>query len=199
MFIAVAPLLYMTSTALGGVAYVQTYPPRLIPETVSFENFEQAFASRNFLRAFFNSAGVSIATSFLVTALASTMAYSFARFEFRFKNVIFGVLLVMIMIPRRGAAHPAVHTGEELRPAQQPAGDRAGLTARGRSPSTPSCCAASSRTSRANWKNRHHRRRESVHRVLARDAAAGRACHQHRCRVQLLGAWDEYLPRSTFS
>ncbi|MBK9748058.1 MAG: carbohydrate ABC transporter permease [Anaerolineae bacterium] len=99
VFIAVAPLLYMTSTALGGVAYVQTYPPRLIPETVSFENFEQAFASRNFLRAFFNSAGVSITTSFLVTALASTMAYSFARFEFRFKNVIFGVLLVMIMIP----------------------------------------------------------------------------------------------------
>ena len=99
VFIAVAPLLYMTSTALGGVAYVQTYPPRLIPETVSFENFEQAFASRNFLRAFFNSAGVSIATSFLVTTLASTMAYSFARFEFRFKNVIFGVLLVMIMIP----------------------------------------------------------------------------------------------------
>lgn len=99
VIVAVAPLLYMASTALGGVAYVQTYPPRLIPETISFENFEQAFASRNFARALLNSAGVSVATALLVTALASTMAYSFARFEFRGKRVIFGALLIMIMIP----------------------------------------------------------------------------------------------------
>ncbi len=99
MFIAVAPLLYMASTALGGVAYVQTYPPRLIPETINLENFEQAFASRNFLRAFANSAVVAIATSLMVTVLASTMAYSFARFEFRGKKVIFAGLLIMLMIP----------------------------------------------------------------------------------------------------
>ncbi|MBZ0289281.1 MAG: carbohydrate ABC transporter permease [Anaerolineae bacterium] len=97
--IAIAPLMYMASTALGGVAYVQTYPPRLLPETVNFENFEQAFASRNFGRAFLNSAGVALSTAFLVTVLASTMAYSFARFEFRGKKTLFGVLLVMIMIP----------------------------------------------------------------------------------------------------
>jgi multiple sugar transport system permease protein len=99
MFIAVAPLLYMTSTALHGVAYVQPYPPRLLPETITFENFEQAFSSRNFGRAMLNSAGVSIATTGLVTVLAATMAYSFARFEFPGKRVIFAVLVVMIMIP----------------------------------------------------------------------------------------------------
>jgi multiple sugar transport system permease protein len=99
VIIAVAPLLYMASTALGGVAFVQQYPPRLIPETISFENFEQAFASRNFGRAFLNSAGVALSTAVLVTALASMMAYSFARFEFRGKQIIFGLLLIMIMIP----------------------------------------------------------------------------------------------------
>lgn len=99
VFIAVAPLLYMASTALGGVAFVQTYPPRLIPETISFENFEQAFSSRNFGRALLNSAGVAAATSGLVTILSATMAYGFARFEFRGKQVIFAVLLIMIMIP----------------------------------------------------------------------------------------------------
>ncbi|MCB9459687.1 MAG: carbohydrate ABC transporter permease [Anaerolineaceae bacterium] len=97
--IAVAPLLYMASTALDGVAFVQPYPPRLIPESVSFENFEQAFASRNFGRAFLNSTGVAIATAVLVTSLAATMAYGFARFDFYGKRVLFGVLLIMIMIP----------------------------------------------------------------------------------------------------
>jgi multiple sugar transport system permease protein len=35
----------------------------------------------------------------LVTVLASMMAYSFARFEFRGKNAIFAMLLAMLMIP----------------------------------------------------------------------------------------------------
>ncbi|MCA0453609.1 MAG: carbohydrate ABC transporter permease [Chloroflexi bacterium] len=97
--IAAAPLFYMISTAFKGSAYVQEYPPRLIPETVTLENFETAFTSRNFGRAFLNSAIVAIATSVLVTMLAATMAYSFARFEFRGKRPIYRVLLIMLMIP----------------------------------------------------------------------------------------------------
>lgn len=98
-FIAVAPLLYMASTALQGVAFVQPFPPRLLPESITFENFEQAFASRNFGRAMLNSALVAIATTVMVTTLAATTAYGFARFEFRAKKLIFAVLMVMIMIP----------------------------------------------------------------------------------------------------
>ena len=97
--IAVAPLLYMAATAFDGVAYVQQYPPRLIPENLTFENFEQAFASRNFARALLNSAFVAIATTVMVTSLAATMAYAFARFDFYGKRILFGMLLIMIMIP----------------------------------------------------------------------------------------------------
>ncbi len=97
--VAVAPLLYMATTAFQGAAYVQTYPPRLLPDTLNLDNFQQAFASRNFGRALLNSAGVALATSCLVTSLAATMAYSFARFEFSGKRIIFAILMVMIMIP----------------------------------------------------------------------------------------------------
>jgi ABC-type glycerol-3-phosphate transport system permease component len=99
LIIAVAPLLYMISTAFKGQAYVQEIPPRLIPETITLENFQTAFESRNFGRALLNSGFVAITTAFLVTALSSTMAYSFARFDFQGKRVIFGMLLVMLMIP----------------------------------------------------------------------------------------------------
>ena len=97
--IAVTPLLYMVATAFKGAAYVQEIPPRFIPENPTFENFVDAFTSRNFGRALLNSAGVAVATSILVTILASMMAYSFARFQFRGKKAIFTVLLAMLMIP----------------------------------------------------------------------------------------------------
>lgn len=99
VIIAAAPLLYMVATAFKGAAYVQEVPPRLIPEQISLENFETAFNSRNFGRAFLNSAGVALSTTFLVTALASMMAYAFARFDFPGKRALFTLLLIMLMIP----------------------------------------------------------------------------------------------------
>ena len=98
-FIAAAPLIYMVSTALKGQAFVQEFPPRLIPESITFENFEVAFASRNFGRAFVNSALVAGSTALFVTALTTMTAYAFARFEFRGKNALFYSMLAMMMVP----------------------------------------------------------------------------------------------------
>jgi ABC-type glycerol-3-phosphate transport system permease component len=99
VIIAAGPLLYMVATAFKGASYVQEYPPRLIPETVTLENFEQAFTSRNFGRAFLNSAFVAVFTAILVTTLSALTAYAFARFDFRGKRVLYGGLLIMLMIP----------------------------------------------------------------------------------------------------
>lgn len=97
--IAVTPMVYMVSTAFKPAAYVPEFPPRFIPSNPTLENFRTAFASRNFDRAFFNSAKVAVATSFVVTALASMMAYAFARFEFPGKTLIFYSVLAMMMVP----------------------------------------------------------------------------------------------------
>src|SRR5687768_14275474 len=99
VIIAAGPLLYMVATAFKGASYVQEYPSRLIPETVTLENFEQAFTSRNFGRAFLNSAFVAVFTAILVTTLSALTAYAFARFDFRGKRVLYGGLLIMLMIP----------------------------------------------------------------------------------------------------
>lgn len=99
VIIAVAPMLYMISTAFKGAAYVQEFPPRFIPENPTLENFQVAFTSRNFGRAFLNSTLVAVSTAGLVTVLASMMAYAFARFEFVGKNLIFYSLLIMLMVP----------------------------------------------------------------------------------------------------
>src|SRR5882672_1260475 len=77
--IAVAPMLYMVATSFKGSAYVQEYPPQFIPQNPTLENFQTAFASKNFGQAFLNSAVVALSTTLLVTALTAMMAYAFAR------------------------------------------------------------------------------------------------------------------------
>lgn len=99
VMVALTPMLYMTATAFKANAYVQEFPPRLIPENPTFENFQIAFASRNFGQALVNSAFVAGATSLVVTTLTTLMAYAFARYEFRGKNAIFYSMLGMMMVP----------------------------------------------------------------------------------------------------
>jgi multiple sugar transport system permease protein len=97
--VAMAPMVYMASTAFKPNAYSPEFPPTFIPDNPTLNNFETAFSSRNFVRAFFNSLGVAVATSALVTTLTAMMAYAFARFEFRGKNPLYYSVLAMMMVP----------------------------------------------------------------------------------------------------
>lgn len=97
--LALAPMLYMVGTAFRGQSYIQEIPPRFIPENPTLENFQTAFNSRNFGRAFLNSAGVAVSTAVLVTLLATMMAYGFARYDFPGKNPLFFTMLGMLMVP----------------------------------------------------------------------------------------------------
>ncbi|MEP0763873.1 MAG: carbohydrate ABC transporter permease [Chloroflexota bacterium] len=94
-----APMVYMAATAFKPNAYTPEFPPTFIPQNPTLDNFKTAFSSRNFGQAFFNSLGVAVTTSMLVTTLTAMMAYSFARFDFRGKNVIYYSILAMMMVP----------------------------------------------------------------------------------------------------
>ncbi len=97
--LAVTPMAYLVSTAFKPAAYVPEFPPQFIPHNPTLDNFRTAFSSRNFGTAFFNSAKIAVATSLVVTSLASMMAYAFARFEFVGKTILFYSVLAMMMVP----------------------------------------------------------------------------------------------------
>lgn len=97
--VAMAPMVYMISTAFKANAYSPEFPPKFIPDNPTLANFETAFSSRNFGRAFLNSLSVAVSTSALVTTLTSMMAYAFARFDFRGKNTLYYSVLAMMMVP----------------------------------------------------------------------------------------------------
>lgn len=99
VIITTAPMVYMLSTSFKAHAYIPEFPPQFIPQNPTLDNFNTAFNSRNFGTSLFNSVRVAVATSALVTILTSMMAYSFARFDFPGKTLIFYTVLAMMMVP----------------------------------------------------------------------------------------------------
>lgn len=95
----VMPFIWMISTSLKEYAYVIEFPPRLIPENPSLENFKKAWEANNFQLYFRNSLFVAVTSVILVVLLSAMMAYAFARFQFPGKELLFYVILLVLMVP----------------------------------------------------------------------------------------------------
>jgi len=97
--IMVFPFLFMVSNAFKANVFVIEYPPKLIPDNPSFENFISAWTSNNFQLYSINSAVVALIATIGTVMFAAMTAYAFARFQFRGKELVFGLMLVVLMIP----------------------------------------------------------------------------------------------------
>src|SRR5699024_2528094 len=64
-----------------------------------FENYSEAWASQPFGTYFLNSVIVTVMTTLGTVLSSSLVAYGFARFKFKGKNILFMILLATMMIP----------------------------------------------------------------------------------------------------
>jgi len=69
------------------------------PDTFDFANFKKLFVEANFLRYFFNSAWILIASLAIIVLLASMVAYGIGRYQFRFKGPVLLYFLLGLMFP----------------------------------------------------------------------------------------------------
>lgn len=98
--ISVGPFLWLLSTSMkSGSENIFAYPPVLIPQHPTFENYTGVWNQIPFLKYIINSSIVSGLTVFLNILLASLAAYPLARMKFKGKSVIFYAVLATIMIP----------------------------------------------------------------------------------------------------
>ena len=95
--ISIYPFFYMIMTSLmtAGEAINQY----VFPRTPMFENYLEVWTSNNFQKYTINSIIISSITVVGVLITSIPAAYSFARIEFPFKNLIFYLLLLSLMIP----------------------------------------------------------------------------------------------------
>jgi len=99
LFIVAVPFWYMISTAFKPQTMVFDLPPQFWPNPSTLSNFVKAFSEDNFGLYFWNSVQVTIASTLLTVLISSLLAFAFARLQFPFKETLFYVLLLGMMVP----------------------------------------------------------------------------------------------------
>jgi putative chitobiose transport system permease protein len=98
--IMLLPLLWLMSTALKAPSEnIFQFPPQLLPEHPTLQNFVRVWQSQPFGRYFVNSILVSALTVGLNLIFCSLAAYPLARLNFAGKDWIFTAVISTIMIP----------------------------------------------------------------------------------------------------
>ncbi|MFD5572874.1 carbohydrate ABC transporter permease [Streptomyces cadmiisoli] len=83
-----------------------SYPPKLLPGPHFLENVRNLFDNIDFFGSMFNSLLVATCVTVLVLFFDSLAAFVFAKFEFPGRNALFGLLMVIFMVPAQLAAIP---------------------------------------------------------------------------------------------
>ncbi|KRE75609.1 carbohydrate ABC transporter permease [Paenibacillus sp. 2RAB27] len=101
------PFLWMITTSLKDPTKIFLFPPQWIPDPISWSNFKQVFVKQpEFPLYFFNSAYIAIVVTIATCLFAALAGYAFGKMNFRFKNIIFLILLTGMMIPTEVTAIP---------------------------------------------------------------------------------------------
>ena len=95
--VSIYPFFYMISTSFMTVG--EATNQYLFPKKLMFENYIHVWTSSNFQRYTLNSLIISSIVVFGILFTSIPAAYSFARIDFPFKNIIFYSLIVSLMIP----------------------------------------------------------------------------------------------------
>lgn len=100
--LVIVPLLWMVITSFKTVGESQSDPPTLLPTEPTGRAYGEILTTDGqnpVLRWALNSFGAAALHSLLVVVVASMAGYALARMEFRFKNAIFGVILLTLFVP----------------------------------------------------------------------------------------------------
>lgn len=97
--IFVFPFAWMFLTSFKSLREVFQFPPQLLPEAWLWENMKTAWESGPFLTYFFNSLIVTVGILILQLITGVLAAYAFARYQFKGRDLLFGLTLVALMVP----------------------------------------------------------------------------------------------------
>jgi ABC-type glycerol-3-phosphate transport system permease component len=93
------PFVWVLLSAFKAESELMRYPPTIMPERWTLENFIQFFDATSFHVAMFNSGLIAAATTLLAMAVATPAAYVLARFHNRLFEGIARLFIYTYMIP----------------------------------------------------------------------------------------------------
>src|SRR5436190_15397283 len=97
--LSLMPLFWMSSISVTRVVTLLKMPPALLPNPLTFENYQRLFTGGLFLRWLVNSLFITLTNTLLSLFISSFYGYIFAKKTFPGSRFLFGVLISTIMIP----------------------------------------------------------------------------------------------------
>ena len=98
-FVMMAPFLWMISTSLKTRAEVFAIPPTLIPLVPQWKNYPDMWNALPFASFFGNSFKLALLNTIGQLISCSMAAFAFSTIRFRFREPLFALLLVTLIIP----------------------------------------------------------------------------------------------------
>ena len=105
------PLFWTAMSSLKTIPEMFAFPPILVPAAPQWANYWTVLnIDYPVGRWFINSVLIVVLTSFGTLITASLVAYSFARFEYRGRDILFMITLSTMMLPAQVTLIPAVRS-----------------------------------------------------------------------------------------
>ncbi len=97
--VTLTPLLWMVSASFMSPGESNSFPPRLLPQAPTLQNYVDLFTRLNLARYLLNSTLVAVSATLISLIINSMAGYAFAKLRFAGRERVFHVLLAALVIP----------------------------------------------------------------------------------------------------
>lgn len=105
-FIYLYPVLYMVSKSFMNLSDLLDTSVNWIPSSLYMENYKQAFQSMNYWKTFCDSIMIAGLPTLINVVICSVVGYGFARYEFKGKKLLMGLLIFSFILPPQATMMP---------------------------------------------------------------------------------------------
>jgi alpha-1,4-digalacturonate transport system permease protein len=91
------PMIWILLSSFKGTADLVSFPPHLLPQKWTLDNYSKGLKYGDFLLYFWNSSYVTILSTIISVATSTMAGYAFAKFDFPGRNIIFFAILATLM------------------------------------------------------------------------------------------------------
>jgi multiple sugar transport system permease protein/arabinosaccharide transport system permease protein len=99
VFLVAMPFIYMISASFKPQYEIFTFPIKVLPENLIYNNYETLFRETLYLRWFVNTLFVALTRTFLSLFLCMLAGYAFAKFDFPYKKTLFLIVIASFTLP----------------------------------------------------------------------------------------------------
>jgi len=98
-FLTILPFIWMVLSSFKDNSEIFSYPPAILPKAFDLDNFFNLFRMWPFGSWYINSILVAMLDTITVLFFSTLAGFGFAKYEFKGRNIMFGILIASTMIP----------------------------------------------------------------------------------------------------